>query len=64
MMDVLKEKYNITPRKTEDITFFIPPSQIPEQYWGALLRGFIDGDGSFEQRDYIFTPSVIGTSET
>jgi len=51
--------YNLGPRKT-DLDFELPLNKIPEKFYGALIRGFIDGDGSFEQHDGIFNPVISG----
>lgn len=63
MANTLINKYKIIPNKTEDINFEFDFSLIPEKFHGAFLRGFIDGDGSFEQHDHTFTPKIVGTSE-
>lgn len=63
MANTLINKYKIIPNKTEDINFEFDFSLIPEKFYGAFLRGFIDGDGSFEQHDHTFTPKIVGTSE-
>lgn len=61
MLETLKS-YNILPNKTYNTAFKFNFDIIPETYLGAFIRGFIDGDGSFESRGGVFTPSIIGTS--
>lgn len=63
IFDLLISKYKILPSKTLNFKFIFPFETIPEQYWGAFIRGFIDGDGSFEQHKGCFNFSLIGTSK-
>lgn len=58
----LCEKYNITPNKTYNFNFEFNFNLIPQSLHGAFIRGFLDGDGSFESKNGVFTPSFIGTS--
>lgn len=62
MLESLK-RFNLGPRKT-DTDFHFPFQDFPKQYLGALVRGFIDGDGSFEQRAGIFNPTIVGPNKT
>lgn len=61
--DILINKYKILPTKTFNFNFKFPFETISEEYWGAFIRGFIDGDGSFEQHKGTFNPTIIGTSK-
>lgn len=63
MLNTFINKYKIIPNKTKDFNFVFDFDLIPNEFHGAFIRGFIDGDGSFEQHDRIFNPSIIGTSE-
>lgn len=63
MLDTLMHKYKILPNKTLDSDFIFDFKLIPGEFHGAFIRGFIDGDGCFEQHGHIFNPSIIGTSE-
>ena len=62
MLDALKQ-FNLGPRKGS-LDFQFPFHKIPEKYLGALIRGFIDGDGSFEQHDGVFNPIIVGPNKT
>ena len=62
MLEDIKS-YNLGPNKTF-IDFTFPFNKIPEQYWGAFIRGYIDGDGSFEQHKGIFNPVIVGPNKT
>lgn len=62
MLNIFINEYNILPNKTMNFDFVFPFNKIPEEYQGAFIRGFIDGDGAFEQYEYVFTPSIVGTS--
>lgn len=62
MLNTLMNEYNILPNKTMNINFIFPIEKIPRSLLGAFVRGFIDGDGSFESHLSTFTPSIIGTS--
>ena len=62
MLESLSE-YNLGPNKTF-VDFEFPFDKIPKQYWGALIRGFIDGDGCFEQNKGKFIPSIVGPNKT
>jgi hypothetical protein len=55
-------KYGIKPHKTDNINFKFPFELIPNKFIGSFLRGFIDGDGSFESHKGTFTPSIVGGS--
>lgn len=63
MKEVLETKYNIKSNKTYNFDFRFPFELIPEQFYGSLIRGFIDGDGNFESHKGTFNPSIIGTSK-
>lgn len=63
MANTLTKKYKILPNKTKDINFEFNFNLIPEIFHGSFIRGFIDGDGSFEQHGHIFNPVIVGTSE-
>jgi hypothetical protein len=56
--------YGILPSKTYDTTFSFNFNNIPNKLLGHFIRGFIDGDGSFESKGGVFTPSILGTSIT
>lgn len=62
MLDDLK-KFNLGPRKGNS-DFKFPFEKIPKEYLGALIRGFIDGDGSFEQHNGVFNPIIVGPNKT
>lgn len=62
MSETLINKYGITPNKTQNTSFELNFNLIPEEFWGGLIRGFIDGDGSFESHEFVFNPSIVGTS--
>lgn len=55
--------YNLGPNKTYD-DFKFPFEKIPEKYWGAFIRGYLDGDGSFEQNKGKFNPVITGSNKT
>lgn len=59
----LETKYNIISNKTYDFDFKFPLDTIPIEFQGAFVRGFIDGDGSFESHKGVFNPSIVGTSK-
>lgn len=63
MANTLINKYKIIPNKTKDFNFKFDFNLIPEEFHGAFIRGFIDGDGSFEQKNHKFNPVIVGTSE-
>lgn len=63
MADVLETKYGITSNKTANINFTFKLEFIPKNLIGAFIRGFIDGDGSFESHNGVFNPSIVGTSK-
>ena len=63
MFNLLINKYKIFPTKTLNFNFKFPFETISEEYWGAFIRGFVDGDGSFEQHDGCFNFTLIGTSK-
>ena len=56
-------KVKIISNKTQNIDFEFPLETIPKEYIGDFIRGFIDGDGSFESHEGTFTPSIVGTSK-
>lgn len=62
MLNTLITEYNIVPNKTLNTNFTFPLNKIPTVFLGAFVRGFIDGDGSFESHLGAFTPSIVGTS--
>ena len=64
MRDVFNTKYKITSNKTKDVNFVFPLEAIDPKYIGAFVRGFIDGDGSFESHKGTFVPRIVGTSKT
>lgn len=57
------KKYNLGPNKTY-IDFKFPLDEIPKQYIGAFIRGYFDGDGSFEQNKGAFNPVIVGPNKT
>ncbi len=64
MTNTLKDRYGIISNKTANIGFSFNMDLIPDDLKGSFIRGFIDGDGSFESHKGIFTPSIVGTSKT
>jgi len=62
MLDDIKS-YNLGPNKTFT-DFRFPFEKIPEKYLGAFIRGYIDGDGSFEQCNGVFNPVIVGPNKT
>ena len=54
MKEVLVEKYKIVPRKTYDGDFELPEGVIPKELFRHFVRGFIDGDGTFNGGDIGF----------
>ena len=63
MVNTLKG-YNILPRKTYDSEFIFPFDKIPKQFYGSFIRGFIDGDGSYEFNGKgTFTIRLVSTSK-
>lgn len=62
MNNIFQNKYKITANKTYDNNFKFPFETIPDQYIRHFIRGFIDGDGSFESNGNIFTINLISTS--
>jgi hypothetical protein len=63
MKNILINKYKILPNKTYDSTFNFPFETIPNNLKRHFIRGFIDGDGSFESHNGIFTMTLVGTSQ-
>lgn len=63
MIETLSTKYHIIQRKTYDYSYKFPFDAIDTIYYGDLIRGFIDGDGSFESHKGSFNPSIVGTSK-
>lgn len=63
MQDSLRELYGLTERKTDLVDYEFPLEKIPEEFLGSFILGFIDGDGSFEQHDRVFTPSIVGPNK-
>ena len=59
------ELYNITPRKTYDISFQFPFDKIPEKFIWDFIRGFFDGDGqvSYSEKTHQMTFALYGTSK-
>lgn len=39
LLDILKNKYNIHPRKTYNLSFTFPFENIPNKYHGSFIRG-------------------------
>lgn len=64
MMETLRDTYGIFSNKTRNYNFKFNFNLIPNEFIGSLIRGFIDGDGSFESSGGIFTPSIVGTSKS
>ena len=54
MVDILKNKYKILPRKTYDLEFEFPFETIPKELWRHFVRGFMDGDGSINYSELRF----------
>lgn len=63
MSNILINKYKITQNKTMNLDFTFPFQYIPKNLQGAFIRGFIDGDGSFESKNGTFNASIVGTSK-
>lgn len=63
MKKMFMEKYKIIPNKTYDNNFEFPFETIPENLISHFIRGFIDGDGSFDKKENRFRLTIIGTSE-
>ncbi len=63
MRDIFIDKYKITPNKTMNPNFKFPMEEIPDNLKRHFIRGFIDGDGCFEQKEgKIFTITLVSTS--
>lgn len=63
MRDIFINKYKIIPNKTMDFNFKFPMEEIPSNLIRHFIRGFIDGDGGFEQKEGgIFTITLVSTS--
>lgn len=57
--------YNILENKTYFDKFKFPFDKIPKEYWCDFIRGFIDGDGSFEHNGKgTFTVRLVSTSQS
>lgn len=56
------KNYNIVNNKTYNTLFEFPFENIPTHLIQHFVRGFIDGDGSFESHKGIFTVSIVNTS--
>ena len=63
MKNILINKYKILPNKTYDSMFKFPFETIPKELIKHFIRGFIDGDGSFESYKGVFTINLVSTSE-
>lgn len=63
MKNIFQNVYKIRPNKTYDNTFKFPFETIPNDLIRHFIRGFIDGDGSFESKDSIFTITLLSTSK-
>ena len=61
MKDIFRS-YNILTNKTYNIEFIFPFDKIPKHLVRHFIRGFIDGDGSFEANKGIFTITLVNTS--
>ncbi len=63
MNEILKNKYNITERKTYDLDFIFPFEEIDKIYINSFIRGFFDGDGHISHTlKNQFTLGLYGTS--
>ena len=62
MKDIFQNKYHIYPNKTHNKVFYFPFETIPNNLIRHFVRGFIDGDGSFESKEGTFTINLINTS--
>lgn len=56
------KNYHITTNKTYNTNFKFPFNKIENAYIRDFIRGFIDGDGSFESNKGVFTITIVNTS--
>lgn len=56
------QNLQITQNKTHNIDFIFPFEKIESQHIRHFIRGFIDGDGSFESNKGVFTITLVNTS--
>lgn len=63
MKSVFVDTYHILPNKTQDINFSFPFYKIDNIYIRHFIRGFIDGDGCFEQNNSTFTITLVSSSK-
>ena len=58
-------KFNISVRKTNDLTFEFPFDKLDSKLYFSFIRGFFDGDGhlSYEKDKIQFTFAFYATSE-
>jgi len=61
-MKAIFNKLNITSNKTYTTDFIFPLDQLKPNLIRHFIRGFIDGDGSFESNKGIFTITIVNTS--
>lgn len=64
METTLVNKYHITSNKTLDFDFEFPIEEIPKEFRGNFVLGFIDGDGYMGDngKENNFSVSIVGTS--
>lgn len=62
MKNTFQNVYNINPNKTYDSNFLFPFDKIPNNMIRHFIRGFIDGDGSFDKNLNSFRITILSTS--
>jgi DNA-binding transcriptional regulator WhiA len=62
MKNIFFNEYNIKNNKTLDINFQFPFEKIKNNLIRHFIRGFIDGDGSFESKKGVFNLLLISSS--
>lgn len=62
IMKLKFKEYNILQNKTYNVDFKFPFEKIQHNLIRHFIRGFIDGDGSFESNKGIFTITIVNTS--
>lgn len=62
MKNIFQNVYGINPNKTYDSNFLFPFDKIPEEMIRHFIRGFIDGDGSFDKKPNNFRLTILSTS--
>jgi hypothetical protein len=62
MKNIFQNIYDINPNKTYDCDFLFPFDKIPNDLIRHFIRGFIDGDGSFDKKPNGFRLTILSTS--